>query len=76
MSGVAVPGYSPITAEQAEQIALVRKARAEFFSLLHSIGGTPDIPGAQMRSANLTLAMRHIEDAEYRAVRHITGGAK
>ena len=52
----------------------VRDLRADFVALLHKIGGTDQSAGNRLANADLTLALRHMEDAEYRAVRGITGG--
>lgn len=69
---VAVPGHRGITDEQAAMIAKVRAARGAFMKLLRKLDGTR-APG-MVTSPDLMLAQRHMEDAEYRAVRHITGG--
>jgi len=59
------------SAREERQVADVRKAAADFFALLHEIGGT-DIECDRMASRDLALALTHMEDAAMRAVRHIT----
>lgn len=71
-------GFTP---EQLANVEAVRAWRRQGVHLLHKIGGTAPPPDGfgydnRMGSANLTIALRHLEDAEYRAVRHITGGPK
>lgn len=56
--------------EKAQMVAI--KDMGEAFAIkLHEIGGT-DPAGEKFASAHLMLAFRHIEDAVYRAVKHIT----
>ena len=65
-------GFTP------EQIALIeraRQARRDFVQLLHDAGGTTqETHGSRFGGADLMLSFRHMEDAEYRAIKHITGG--
>lgn len=72
------PGHVPLSPEQKNQMVRVRRLRSEFVRLLQELGGTTGVGDVEPRmgSANLTLALRHLEDAEYRAVRHITGGPR
>lgn len=55
---------------QDEMAVAVGQAVAVFRATLHKIGGT-DSSGDRFGSAELTIAMRHIEDAESRVIRHI-----
>lgn len=72
--------YRVLTEAEKALVAEVKDKGAEIINLLHKIGGTgPYLPaGAPSRSpesfgsANLSLSFRHIEDAVYRAVKHIT----
>lgn len=57
---------------QRMKLETVRQARRDFIAALHEVGGT-DPKGGRLASANLTLAFRHVEDAESRAERHIRG---
>ena len=63
--------YRVLTDAEKQQVKEIKDAGAAFITQLHMIGGT-DPMGERMGSANLTLAMRHMEDAVYRAVKHIT----
>lgn len=64
--------YRVLSDAEKEQMRQVKDLGAAFVAKLHEIGGT-DPTGERMGSANLTLSMRHAEDAVYRAVKHITG---
>jgi len=64
--------YRTLTEDEKVQMKMVKDLGVDFVNLLHSIGGT-DPTGDRMGSANLTLSLRHMEDAVYRAVKHITG---
>lgn len=68
--------YKILSEEQKTQMIEVKDIGAEFTGLLHRIGRTasPSEEGEEHRfaSANLALAFRHMEDAVYRAVKHIT----
>jgi len=64
--------YRVLTDEEKAQVKEVKDMGLEFIAFLHAIGET-DPSGDRMGSAHLTLAMRHIEDAVYRTVKHITG---
>ena len=68
----ATPGHRALTSDQRAMIEKIRAARRAFIAVLHEAGGTE--AGHRLASANLTLSLRHIEDAEYRAVRHVTLG--
>lgn len=59
-----------LTAEQHDQVAAVERAASAFIAVLHLIGGTDPKIG-RLASADLTLALRKIEDAEFRAKRHL-----
>ena len=61
--------------QATEDRKAVKKAAADFTTLLHTIGAT-DPRGGRLASADLTLALRHIEDAEARALRHIDATPK
>lgn len=62
------------TAAQKDAEAAIEQAARAFVAALHLIGGTDPKLG-RLASADLTLAMRHIEDAEFRALRHVAGAA-
>lgn len=67
------------TEAQIDLIKRVREARRSFVALLHEAGGTmarPDEKDHRFGGPDLTLSFRHMEDAEYRAIKHITGGPK
>lgn len=68
--------YRILSEEEKAYVEEVKDAGAAFTQLLHRIGRTssPNTPEEDHRfaSANLTLSFRHIEDAVYRAVKHIT----
>lgn len=71
----AVPGQrTGFVHKQLDQVERVRAFRRDAVALLHDIGGTTGGQNSRFGSADLTLALRHIQDAEYRIVRHITGG--
>ena len=65
-----------VAGDYFEKLEKVRGARRSFVNLLHKLGGTSTKTGqaGPFGSADLTLALRHIQDAESRAIRHITGG--
>lgn len=63
--------YRVLDEHEKETMKAVKDLGAQFITLLHEIGGT-DPSGDRMGSANLTLSLRHMEDAVYRAVKHIT----
>lgn len=66
--------YRVLSEEEKMQMRDIKDLGAAFVLRLHQIGRTsPEKDGERMGSANLTLAMRHMEDAVYRAVKHITG---
>jgi hypothetical protein len=67
--------HRPLSDAQRAAMSRVRDARRAFVAMLHELGGTDPKTG-RLASANLTLALRHVEDAESRAVRHITGGPR
>lgn len=60
--------------EHDKSEALEQAARA-FVAVLHLLGGTDPKLG-RLASADLTLALRHIEDAEFRAKRHISAAMR
>lgn len=60
----------PEPQDRAAAEELVRNTARAFIRLLHYLGDT-DPGGDRMASAHLTLALRHIEDAEARALRHL-----
>jgi hypothetical protein len=64
--------YRVLSEEEKEKMKKIKDMGLNFVNLLHLIGNT-DPTGDRMGSANLTLSMRHMEDAVYRAVKHITG---
>lgn len=70
--------YRVLSEEEKMQISEIKDMGAEFTQLLHRIGRTQSPSDAKddhrFASANLTLAFRHMEDAVYRAVKHVTGG--
>lgn len=73
----AIPGQRKgFTPEQTAQVQAVRDWRAQGVALLHALGGTDPSTGQRGRfgSAELTLALRDLQKAEFWAVRHITGG--
>jgi hypothetical protein len=59
------------TPEEQKKIDEINDLAKNFLDHLHDLGGT-DIQGDRYGSANLTLAARHIEDAVFRACKHIT----
>lgn len=69
--------YRILSEEEKAFMTEVKDMGADFILLLHRIGRTsaPSSPEEEHRfaSANLSLAFRHMEDAVYRAVKHITG---
>lgn len=69
--------YRVLSEEEKNQMMEIKDLGAAFTEALHRIGGTtsPNDPKQDHRfaSANLTIAFRHMEDAVYRAVKHITG---
>ena len=70
--------YRILSEEEKNQVTEIKDLGATFTELLHRIGRTqsPNDEKTDHRfgSANLTLAFRHMEDAVYRAVKHVTGG--
>lgn len=73
--------YRVLTDAEKALVNEVKTKGDEFLDLLHKIGGTgpfTENPGTiaadpeRFGSANLALSFRHIEDAVYRAVKHIT----
>lgn len=68
--------YRILSEEEKAQVEEIKNLGAEFTQLLHRIGRTtaPNDGGEEHRfaSANLTLAFRHLEDAVYRSVKHVT----
>lgn len=72
-----IPGQRKgFTDAQLALVERVREARRGFVALLHEAGGTSGGQNDRLGSADLSLALRHVQDAEYRAIRHITGGPK
>lgn len=70
----ATPDHRPRTDDPRSRAReLVERVAAAFIAALHEVGGT-DPKAGRMGSADLTLAMRHVEDAESRAIRHIKRG--
>lgn len=69
--------YRPLSEEEKNQMMEIKDLGAAFTDLLHRVGRTtaPNEPKAEHRfaSAHLALAFRHMEDAVYRAVKHVTG---
>lgn len=63
--------YRVLSDAEKAQVKGIKDLGLLFIEALHEIGGT-DPAGERMGSANLTLSMRHAEDAVYRAVKHIT----
>lgn len=63
--------YRVLSDAEKKLMGEVKDLGLAFINKLHEIGGT-DPAGERMGSANLTLSMRHAEDAVYRAVKHIT----
>lgn len=77
--GGTIPGQRKgFTPAELDKVEAVRAWRRQGVLLLHAIGGTDPASGQNGRlgGPDLTLALRHVQDAEYRAVRHITGGPK
>lgn len=70
--------YRMLSEEEKMQVTEIKDLGAAFTQLLHRIGRTtsPNEEKVEHRfaSANLTLSFRHMEDAVYRAVKHVTGG--
>lgn len=72
--------YRVLTDAEKALVNEVKTKGDEFLDLLHKVGGTGPyaVPNntiydpERFGSANLTLSFRHIEDAVYRAVKHIT----
>ena len=68
--------YRILSEEEKMQVEEIKDLGATFTALLHRIGRTapPPTPEEEHRfgSANLTIAFRHMEDAVYRAVKHVT----
>jgi hypothetical protein len=68
--------YRILSEEEKSQIEEIKDLGAAFTQLLHRVGRTipPASPDEEHRfgSGNLTLAFRHVEDAVYRAVKHVT----
>lgn len=64
--------YRTLTDEEKAQMVAVKDIGLAFITKLHEIGGT-DPEGDRFASRNLALSFGHIEDAVYRAVKHITG---
>lgn len=68
--------YRILSEEEKNQITEIKDLGAAFIDLLHRIGRTtPPSDSSQdhrLASAHLTLAFRHMEDAVYRAVKHVT----
>lgn len=75
--------YRVLTDAEKALVNEVKTKGDEFLGILHKIGKTgpftePQSDGVvvadpeRFGSANLTLSFRHIEDAVYRAVKHIT----
>lgn len=68
--------YRILSEEEKLQVEEIKDLGAAFTALLHRIGRTtaPNDVGEDHRfgSAHLTLAFRHMEDAVYRAVKHVT----
>ncbi|CAH2606227.1 conserved protein of unknown function (plasmid) [Rhodovastum atsumiense] len=66
-------GFTP---EQIDIIKHIRAWRREGVRLLHAAGNTDPATGQNGRlgSAELTLALRSLQTAEFWAIRHITGG--
>lgn len=74
--------YRVLSDDEKALMLEIKDKGAEFVDLLHRIGRTgPHTPGLADRgtyeterfgSRNLALAFEHVEDAVYRAVKHIT----
>ncbi|WP_036292101.1 hypothetical protein [Methylosinus sp. PW1] len=64
--------YRPLTDGEKDLVDRVKLKGEEFFALIAEAGGT-DPASERTGSASLTLAFRHVEDAVYRTVKHITG---
>ena len=74
--------YRVLTDAEKALVNEVKTKGDEFLDLLHKVGKTgpytENLVGAvaadpeRFGSANLTLSFRHVEDAVYRAVKHIT----
>lgn len=63
--------YRVLTDAEKAQMQEVKDLGAAFVAKLHEIGGT-DPSSESFGSRNLALSFGHIEDAVYRAVKHIT----
>ena len=63
--------YRILGDEEKAQMLTIKDLGAAFIEQLHKIGGTPP-DGERFGSRNLALAFGHVEDAVYRAVKHIT----
>lgn len=68
--------YRVLSEEEKAQITEIKDLGAQFTELLHRIGRTvsPNDVNQEHKfgSANLTISFRHMEDAVYRAVKHVT----
>lgn len=68
--------YRTLSEEEKNYITEVKDLGASFTELLHRIGRTTspndEKQDHRFASADLTLAFRNMEDAVYRAVKHIT----
>lgn len=68
--------YRILSEEEKAQVEEIKDLGAAFTALLHRVGRTvpPNTPEEEHRfgSANLSLAFRHMEDAVYRSVKHVT----
>jgi len=63
--------YRVLSDAEKARMVRIKDLGAEFAAVLHEIGGT-DPAGEKFGSRNLALSFGHIEDAVYRAVKHIT----
>lgn len=63
--------YRPLSEREKELVAEVKDLGAAFIEKLHEIGNT-EPTGDKFGSRNLALSFGHVEDAVYRAVKHIT----
>lgn len=63
--------YRVLGDKEKQQMLEIKDLGAAFIAKLHEIGET-DPAGERFASRNLALAFGHIEDAVYRAVKHIT----
>lgn len=70
-----IPGQRKgFTPEQTALVEEVRAWRRQGVQLLHRAGGTTGGQKDRLGSAELTLALRELQLAEFWLVRHITGG--